>query len=279
MRITFSSDMHGDDAKFQQLLAFARSLRAEVIVLGGDNLPHRAFGRDLLDGQRQYATNALARSLSDLLALCPVYLIPGNDDFAAAYADLRDRVSNPELHLVHGAIAALPDGRELVGYACVPQTPFSLKDFDRRDLAADAPVTTPASALISSQDRMVSVSTPIYLASQPSIEEELALLPVPHNPGRAVYVFHSPPFGIGLDTAWSGEPLGSKAIASFVELHQPLATLHGHIHEAPACSGTYVAYVGRTMCVNPGQERGRLHAISFDTRDPFATLTHSLIGL
>jgi uncharacterized protein len=42
---------------------------------------------------------------------------------------------------------------------------------------------------------------------------------------------------------------GSTAVRSSIEKHQPLAGIHGHIHESRG-----VVKVGRTTCFNPGSE-------------------------
>ena len=46
-------------------------------------------------------------------------------------------------------------------------------------------------------------------------------------------------------------PVGSTAVREAIERHQPLASLHGHIHES---GGT--ARLGRTLAVNAGSEYG-----------------------
>ncbi len=65
------------------------------------------------------------------------------------------------------------------------------------------------------------------------------------NPTQAVFCFHAPPFGSGLDEApeltkdlrpaYAGRsmiPVGSHAVMSVIDKYQPLLGLHGHIHEA-----------------------------------------------
>ena len=44
---------------------------------------------------------------------------------------------------------------------------------------------------------------------------------------------------------------GSKAVRRAIETHQPLLSLHGHIHESGG-----VVKIGRTTSVNPGSEYG-----------------------
>ncbi len=84
-----------------------------------------------------------------------------------------------------------------------------------------------------------------------------------------VFNFHDPPAESTLDTCpmldWSTDPpspiikagqmvmhgAGSNAVRRAIEEHQPMLSLHGHIHEA---SGAIK--IGRTLCVNPGSEYG-----------------------
>jgi Icc-related predicted phosphoesterase len=42
-------------------------------------------------------------------------------------------------------------------------------------------------------------------------------------------------------------PVGSQAVRTIIERHQPLLALHGHIHESRAAKT-----IGRTLCINPG---------------------------
>ena len=86
------------------------------------------------------------------------------------------------------------------------------------------------------------------------------------NPAAALFNVHVPPYDSRLDTApllgqdlkvrtsMGGEvtaPVGSTAVRDAIERHQPLVSLHGHIHE----SGGAVR-LGRTLAVNAGSEYG-----------------------
>jgi Icc-related predicted phosphoesterase len=78
--------------------------------------------------------------------------------------------------------------------------------------------------------------------------------------GRAIFNFHAPPYGSGLDEAPALDadlrpmhggavmkPVGSRAVRAAIETHQPMLSVHGHIHESRA-----VTRLGRTFAVNPG---------------------------
>src|SRR5215831_11939884 len=82
--------------------------------------------------------------------------------------------------------------------------------------------------------------------------------------GRAIFNFHAPPYGTGLDEAPALDenlrpmhggavmkPVGSKAVRDAIVKHQPLLSVHGHIHESRA-----VKKMGRTLAVNPGSVYG-----------------------
>lgn len=80
---------------------------------------------------------------------------------------------------------------------------------------------------------------------------------------RVVANIHVPPYDSGLDIApaldtsvdpprvLTGDtaPVGSTAVAEFIRRHQPLLSLHGHIHESPGA-----VEIGRTRAINPGSE-------------------------
>ncbi len=86
---------------------------------------------------------------------------------------------------------------------------------------------------------------------------------------HAIFNLHVPPVDSTLDTCpmldWNTSPptqiikggqvvmhgAGSKAVRQAIESHQPLLSLHGHIHESGG-----VVKIGRTTSVNPGSEYG-----------------------
>lgn len=111
-------------------------------------------------------------------------------------------------------------------------------------------------------------------------EEELgerieAMLGGVESMAGSIFNFHVPPFDTSLDiapklddsvtppAAIPGEtaPVGSKAVLEAIREHQPMLSLHGHIHESRG-----IVNVGRTVCINPGSEyaEGILRAAVID---------------
>jgi uncharacterized protein len=82
--------------------------------------------------------------------------------------------------------------------------------------------------------------------------------------GRAIFNFHAPPYGTGLDEAPALDenlrpmhggavmkPVGSTAVRDAIIKHQPMLSVHGHIHESRA-----IRRMGRTLAINPGSVYG-----------------------
>ena len=105
--------------------------------------------------------------------------------------------------------------------------------------------------------RLIPVDPYRYLRERETIEEDLDRLPKPLQSRRAIYIMHSPPFGTRLDLIEGGKSTGSRSIKAFIERNQPLLTLHGHIHEAPALSGTYVTGLEKRFPSTQGNLSGQ----------------------
>jgi Icc-related predicted phosphoesterase len=88
------------------------------------------------------------------------------------------------------------------------------------------------------------------------------------DPSKAIFNLHCPPYKSGLDEAPAIDadlkllhggralrPVGSTAVRESIERHQPLLSLHGHIHESKGA-----VKIGKTLSINPGSsyEEGML---------------------
>lgn len=273
MLYLFASDLHGHTAHYRAALRKARELGAAAVLLGGDLLPHARTHWPQLD----YVRRELRRVLMDhrVQGGATVYAVPGNDDWLAVRSELAGLMHEGLLVLVDGATSTLPGGWYLVGYPCVPATPFYMKDYDRRDLPGDPPPA--GKGLISLGGRVQEVDLRGHLGSLPSIAEELAALPVPARPERTIFLSHGPPYGTALDRLYDGRPIGSRALRAYLERWQPALLLCGHIHESPRVSRRYWDQIGSTFCVAAGA--GEVpHMAWFDPAEPAATLQHNLYG-
>jgi Icc-related predicted phosphoesterase len=93
------------------------------------------------------------------------------------------------------------------------------------------------------------------------IDEVTGKLP---DMARAIFNFHAPPYRTGLDEAPALDetlrpihggavmkPVGSTAVRDAILKHQPMLSVHGHIHESRG-----VKRMGRTLAINPGSVYG-----------------------
>lgn len=255
----FVTDLHGDRWKYQRALSLARERRIRLILNGGDLFPHGRMYEDQARFLREFLGPYLAACREEGIR----YLtITGNDDLRA-HDPLLDEICGR-----HPAAENLSGRRvrvgpyDFIGMNLVTDFPFRLKDRARRD-SAGAPLSprTPSGIFSTPEGWEEIPDWPARARTLPTIEDELAALPRPPDPSRAVYVIHGPPSGLGLDVVRGGAAVGSDATRRFIERVQPLLTLHGHIHESPEESGAWMGRIGRTVCIQPGQSAAGLTAV------------------
>ena len=281
MVVVYTSDLHGNEEHYQELFELAEQRKAQAIIIGGDMLPIHGPFKYSLQEQQNFIFSYLEPKIRDFRSRAPhttIYAMLGNDDWQASNVHLETLVAKGTLRLLHGEKHELGSGYELVGYAHVPPTPFTIKDGERRDLQKNVVDQQRCTACVSQGAKIVVVDPEQYFASVNSIEEELEQLPTARDYRKTVYVMHSPPFKTNLDRLFDVWWVGSRAIRAFVEKYQPYLTLHGHIHESSEISGTYWDLIGKTICINPGQSTEELYAVVFELEDITATIEHTVFG-
>jgi len=242
----YATDLHGNVESYERLF----DLEGDAVVLGGDLLPHVKGTLEFrLEAQQEFCRSFLSKKFASR----PCFWIAGNDDWAAALPLLEGK-GTP----IHGRATPFLDGLSIAGYAFVPVTPFGMKDHDRFDSEDWTPSILPQRCLLSSPAGLESGPlTSVRLRG--TIAADLERLAALSDPGRTVYVTHSPPWGTSLDRMYDGTSIGSRAIRAFIDRHRPPLTLHGHIHESPG-----VDRLGPTVSVNPGDSLTRLRAVRVD---------------
>jgi Icc-related predicted phosphoesterase len=256
----FVTDLHGSIWKYERTLALAKETGAGLVVNGGDISPH---GRRHDDQERFYREFLGPHFAGYQEAGIRYIAITGNDDMAAFDAVLDEVCSKYPLvdHASQRMVAF--GGFAFVGMSHVTDYPFRLKDRARRDGEGYAFGPQFGPGLLSTREGFREIADwPSFAATLPAIEEELAALPVPPDPSRAVYVLHGPPSGLGLDVVRGGAKVGSPATRAFIGRVQPRLSLHGHIHESPEESGTWLGKIGETVCIQPGQMPDRLTVVA-----------------
>lgn len=287
--IFFATDLHGSDICFRKFVAAAGFYGAGLLVLGGDltgkfvvpivERPDGRFAADQFGRQTVLEPNDVERFESESAnqglyarrmtaaeyARCAadpavadelfgvlmrerlvrwlnyaqerldatdvkILVAPGNDDPFEIDDVIREHGSGRAL-LVEGEIYEVAPGHELLSTGWSNRTPWQT----HREASEDE------------------------LAGKiDAIAARLA------QPETSIFNIHVPPYDSGLDTAPQldesnavvtsmgaqlAAPAGSTAVREALERYQPLASLHGHIHEAAG-----VARIGRTVAINAGSE-------------------------
>ncbi|MFB3854215.1 MAG: metallophosphoesterase [Vicinamibacterales bacterium] len=268
MRCFFATDLHGDERRYRGLFDAAAAGNPDAVFLGGDLLPALAGAT-----ARAFLDEVVGSGLRELRAVLKsrfprVFFILGNDD---------PRLAEPALHAMEreGLAEYIHERRvplgsfDVYGYAFVPPTPFALKDWERYDVSR---YVDPG--CVSPEDGLCSLPLAVEERRYATIQADLARLVGERPLDRAIFLFHGPAYGTSLDRAAlddrrvDGVPMdvhvGSIAIRRFIEERQPLLTLHGHVHESAALSGTWRERIGRTILFSAAHSGPELALVRFD---------------
>ncbi len=278
----FATDLHGRRDRYLKLLAAVERERPLALLLGGDLLPLPAWSsREEGDFLLGWLGPQLATLRSRLAGEYPrILAIFGNDDPRTAEASLLELQSQRLLEHLHGRKLELA-GFPVYGYACVPPTPFRLKDWERYDVSR---FVDPGS--VAPEEGIRSLPVDEQEVKWGTIAGDLERLAGTDDLSRGIFLYHAPPHRTQLDrAALDGRsvdhvPLdlhvGSIAIRRFIERRQPLLTLHGHVHESARLTGSWRDRIGGTHCLSAAHDGPELALVRFDPRDP-ASATRELI--
>jgi Icc-related predicted phosphoesterase len=282
----FASDLHGREDRFLKLFSFIQEKRPQAVFLGGDLLPsgclwfaknHPRQGGFL----EEFLLPSMRRLHRDLRKNYPsFFLILGNDDPRSEEPVFLSHETEGLWQYVH--LRKVPFGTYAVyGYACVPPTPFVLKDWERYDVSrfVDPGCMAP-------EEGRFSVEVGEEEKGFPTIREDLETLAGSDTLERAIFLFHTPPYRTGLDRAaldgrqFEFAPLdvhvGSIAVKRFIEERQPWITLHGHVHESARLTGVWQEKIGATHCFSAAHDGSELTVVCFDPAKPESAIRRLL---
>lgn len=273
MNCVFVTDLHGVEARYRKLFELIQAERPDALFIGGDLLPG-GFGMssrsgDLFGDLLLPELQAIKTHLDDLYPR--IFVIPGNDDPRSIVADLRQGEKDGLWEYIHARATDLGD-YQVYGYACVPPSPFQLKDWERYDLSrfVDPGCVSPEEGFHTTDVE------PAELRYR-TIAKDLETLAGSDDLNHAVFLFHAPPYETTLDrAALDGRMIdhvpmdihvGSMAIRKFVEGRRPRLTLHGHIHESVRLTGEWREKIGRTHVFGGAHDGKELAVVRFDLTD------------
>ena len=267
------SDLHGHEDRYQKLFNAVRQEVPDIVFLAGDLLPHRfsSVASDEVFSAVNLA-HEIERVRDGLGGSPPRWIVSlGNDDERAAEPAFLQGDRAGWWTYLHRRVTAVGVHR-VIGYSCVPPTPFLLKDWERYDVGR---FVDPG--CVSPEQGYRTVPFDAEELRSRTIAEDLEALVPEDGCDNLVFLAHSPPYQTNLDRAGldgkqvDHAPLdvhvGSIAIRRWIEGRQPLLTLHGHIHESARITGRWRDRIGRTHCFTAAHDGPELALVRFEFED------------
>ena len=268
MRFIYSNDIHGDIWKYEELLKLCKKSKIYNIVLGGDLFSKNASERIPVQIKfiNEYLIDYYNRLKQNNISLIQ---IPGNDDLVIPskhYYEMIKEFSN--VHDVNQKKYDV-DNISFIGLNYVLDAPFKRKDNIALEEGLIMPVQWNDEIYVDNCQKIISKEEWVeYRKKYPKMEDLLAELPVPTKNNKVIYIFHAPPYGVGLDVCHDGTLAGSRAILNFLKESNAYMSLHGHIHESYDISNTWNTLIGNTISIQIGQsekDEKKLHYAIIDT--------------
>ena len=274
-RCLFVSDLHGRPDRYEKLLAAVEAERPGAVFLGGDLLPLGALSPSGGDFLLEWLGPRLEALRSRLGPQYPrVLAVFGNDDPRAEEESLAELERRGLLEHAHGRRIASA-GVPVYGYACVPPTPFTLKDWERYDVSrfvdpgcvvagGGVPLGGGARGRHAGGGRSRGDLEALVGAADVSTRG----LPLP----LAALRDGPRPRGARRAGPWTTSPSTCTSAASRSGASSRRAsrwlTLHGHVHESARLTGAWQDRIGRTVCLSAAHDGPELALVRFDLDRP-----------
>jgi Icc-related predicted phosphoesterase len=286
MKIFFATDIHGSEVCWRKFLNSAAFYKADLVVLGGDvtgkvMVPitaHNGYWQVVINGEtlRLETNQELAEVERQIRnrGSYPTVLSP--DELSALREEdgSIDRRFTLEMIRTLDRWLDMADGK--LGGGEIPCIVNGGNDdtLEIDEVIESSPCVSFAEGKIIDLGGFPLVSmgwtnpTPwntFREASEPELAAKIdAVASQVPDMGRAIFNFHAPPYGTGLDEAPALDatlrpihggavmkPVGSVAVRESILSYQPLLSVHGHIHESRG-----ICRLGRTLAINPGSVYG-----------------------
>ena len=286
MKIFFATDIHGSEVCWRKFLNAAAFYKADLVVLGGDVtgkamvpiIDHGGRWQVTLRGETlQLETREELEAIQTRIrnsGFYPAIVSPDELTHLSKEEGAVDARFTTEMLSSLDRWLDMADGKLRGG-----QIPCILNGgnddiFEIDDVLEQSPCVSFAESKMLDLDGFQLVSmgwtnpTPwdtYREAPEPEIAAKIeAVANLVPDMERTIFNFHAPPYGSGLDEAPALDanlrpthggavmkPVGSIAVRDAILKHQPLLSVHGHIHESRG-----VKRMGRTLAINPGSVYG-----------------------
>jgi len=285
MKVFFATDIHGSEVCWRKFLNAAAFYQADLVVLGGDvtgkvMVPVTAFagywqatvGGETHRMRTRQELDEVKRRIRDRGSY-PAIVTPDELSELSAEEGAVDRRFTAEMISSLDRWMDMADGK-LGGIPCILNGGNDdIWEID--DVIEASPCVTfgeGKSVELDGGFHLISMGwtnpTPwdtFREAPEPELAAKIeAVASKVPDMERTIFNFHAPPYGTGLDEAPALDstlrpthggavmkPVGSTSVRDAILRHQPMLSVHGHIHESRG-----IRKIGRTMAINPGSLYG-----------------------
>lgn len=287
----FATDLHGSEICFRKFVNAAAFYKADLLVLGGDLTGKLVIPivQGVDGGWRARLHGKVERLHPDALEDFETrvrnmghYPKRMTEEEVGSYVDEPEQVDHLFTEQMHATLirwmqharARLEGSGVRIITAPGNDDPFSIDDVIREHggdtfqlLEGEIVEVAPGHAMLNTGYTNVTPWNTHREYSEEEISRHLREMAARlERPEHAIFNIHVPPYDSKLDTAplldddlavqtsmgaQRTAPVGSTAVREALEEHQPLLSLHGHIHESGGA-----ARIGRTMALNAGSEYG-----------------------
>jgi uncharacterized protein len=286
MKIFFATDIHGSETCWRKFLNAAAFYKADMVILGGDVtgkvmipiVAHTGYWQVTVRGQTvrmetKEELDAIQTQIRNRGSY-PAIVTPDELQVLSETEGEVDRRFSVEMMHSLDRWLDMADGKLKGGQIGCILNGGNDDIFEIDQLIESSPCVTFGEGKVLDLDGFSMISmgwtnpTP-WDTFREAPEDELAAkieaiaTQIP-DMGRAIFNFHAPPYGTGLDEAPALDenlrpmhggavmkPVGSVAVRDSINKHQPLLSVHGHIHESRG-----IKRMGRTLAINPGSVYG-----------------------
>jgi Icc-related predicted phosphoesterase len=288
-RVFFVSDIHGSERLFLKFTNAGRVYRANVLVIGGDITGKTItpiFDKTGSWTAEYVGTSRTAKNQEELEKLEKDIRELGSYPFRTTESEWASLRQSGEAKMIEVFEKVMADSiRRWVKLAEERLKPLGCKtifNVGNDDLLGVGDIIKESDYVIYPNESVVQIDdqhempsvgnsnmTPWNCPGDISEEELMSKLEATtarlSRPETSLFNFHCPPYDTQIDVAPKldanlapvltpgGEPemahVGSTSVRKVIEKLQPLAGLHGHIHESKG-----VSKIGKTQCFNPGSE-------------------------
>ncbi len=286
MKIFFATDIHGSEICWRKFLNAAAFYKADLVILGGDVtgkvmipiVSHNGYWQVTLRGKSQRIENreALAEVEQQIRnrGSYPAVVSPDELQYLSQQEGEVDRRFSVEMMHSLDRWLDMADTKLRGGQIGCVLNGGNDDIFEIDQMIESSPCVTFAEGKVLDLGSFSMVSmgwtnpTP-WDTFREAPEDDLAArieAVARHVPdmSRTIFNFHAPPYGTGLDEAPALDEtlrpihggavmkaVGSLAVRDAIVKHQPLLSVHGHIHESRG-----IKKMGRTLSLNPGSVYG-----------------------